>query len=75
MAGVCIARAQIKPGAVLGMYSTVGNVESLLAAHKNLAAVVSRSHPVVAATQPASKPVPKVKVPQVDRTADRLRAN
>jgi len=71
LVGVCIARAELKPGLVRGLYSTVGNVWNLLEAHDKLAGVVARSNPVVAAAKPESK----AKVPQINRTGDRLRAN
>ena len=75
LVGVCLAKAQIKPGAVLGMYSPVGNVRRLLDAHENLAAVVARSHPVVPTTQPPLTPRRRSDAPQIDRTGDRVRAN
>jgi len=75
LVGVCLAKAQLKPGAILGMYSPVGNVRRLLEAHENLAAVVARSHPVVSATQPPSTPRQRLDAPQIDRTGDRVRAN
>lgn len=71
LVGVCIARAQLQSGVVRGMYSAVGNVWDLLQAHDKLAAVVARSSPVVAAAKPARE----AKVPRIDRTGDRLRAN
>ena len=73
--GVCIARAQLKPGAILGMYSTVGNVRTLLRQHADLATIVARSNPVVAATGRAPKPTTAAKAPQINRTGDRFRAN
>ena len=73
--GVCLARAQLKPGPTLGMYSTVSSVRRLLASHEDLASVVARSHPVIAATKPPPNLDAKPGGPQVKRTGDRVRAN
>ena len=75
LVGVCVARAQLKPGPVVGMYSPVESVWNLLNAHQNLMTVVSRSKPVVAAASPTEKSAQQVRVPRVDRTGDRSRAN
>lgn len=75
LVGVCVARAQLRPGPLFGMYSSVGNVEHLIQSHQKLARVVAESHPVVAAARPASKPVPKAGTAQINRTGEQIRAN
>jgi len=75
LVGVCLARAQIKPGAVLGMYGTVGNVERLLKTQKTLASVVARSQPVVPAPPAPATATRRPETPEINRTGDRIRAN
>ena len=75
LVGVCVARARLGPGPVVGMYSPAESVWDLLRAHENLMAVVDRSSPVVAAA-PAPRPAaPGGPADRVDRTGDRRRAN
>ena len=69
--GICVARAQLPPGPIVGMYSPVEAVWALLNEHDELRAIVARSSPVVAAAPAAPRP----RKPQVDRTGDRLRTN
>lgn len=73
--GVCVARAQLPPGPVVGMYAPVESVRALLDGRDDLRAVVARSSPVVAATPPPPRAAPRVEKPRVDRTGDRLRTN
>ena len=75
LAGVCLARAQLRPGATLGMYSTIANVRSLIDANERLAKVISRSHPVVGSKQPRPSTVQRPNPAQINRTGNRLRAN
>ena len=74
--GICLARAQLPPSPVRGMYSTIGNVRGLLIAHENLARVVARSH--APALTPAPAPGSEARrreAPRIERTGESLRAN
>jgi len=75
LVGVCLAKAQLKLGPVLGMYSTVANVERLLKSQQGLGSVVARSHPVVSAPPSPSTIPRKLDIPEINRTGDRIRAN
>ena len=71
--GICLARAQLPPAPVRGMYSTIGNIRGLLVADERLARVVARSHPVVpfvTGIEPDQR-----EPPRIQRTGDNLRAN
>ena len=72
--GICLARAQLPPAPVRGMYSTIGNIRGFLVADERLARVIARSHPVVPAPLTSTK-VRRQETPRIQRTGDSLRAN
>ena len=75
LVGVCLARAQLKPGRVLGMYSTVGNVWRLIRGDDALATLVARSKPVIRLVRPTPGSPRNFDQPRINRTGDRVRAN
>ena len=76
LVGVCLARAQLPAGRVWGMYAPASSVWVLLRSDRGLAAVVSRSKPVIGPTAgTAPVPVREVGPARADRTDARRRAN
>ncbi len=74
LVGVCLARAQLPRGPIVGMYSTVGNIRRLLQTDDDLIQVVARSHAVGTARIP-SRPRRRLEPSDINRTGDQIRAN